>query len=48
MPHSKLPILYRAADVFVRTSLYENFGLGFIESMACSTPVVGSQCRHIA
>ena len=40
IPHNKLPLLYRAADVFVRTSKHENFGLGAIESMACATPVV--------
>jgi glycosyltransferase involved in cell wall biosynthesis len=38
IPHSKLPLLYRAADIFVRTSRYENFGLGVIEAMACGTP----------
>jgi glycosyltransferase involved in cell wall biosynthesis len=42
IPHSKLPLLYRAADIFVRTSRYENFGLGVIEVMACGTPVVVS------
>jgi len=40
--HEELPYLYRSADVFVRTSLYENFGLGFVEAMACGTPVVAS------
>jgi D-inositol-3-phosphate glycosyltransferase len=40
MPHHKLPLLYRASDVFVRTSKHENFGLAAIESMACATPVV--------
>ena len=40
IPHSKVPLLYRAADVFVRTSKHENFGLGAIEAMACGTPVV--------
>jgi glycosyltransferase involved in cell wall biosynthesis len=40
IPHNKLPLLYRASDVFVRTSKHENFGLAAIESMACATPVV--------
>jgi len=40
IPHSKLSLLYRAADVFVRTSKYENFGLGVVEAMACGIPVI--------
>jgi len=40
IPHSKLPLLYRAACVFVRTSKYENFGLGVIEAVACGVPVI--------
>jgi glycosyltransferase involved in cell wall biosynthesis len=40
IPHSKLPLLYRASDIFVRTSKYENFGLGVIEAMACGIPTV--------
>jgi glycosyltransferase involved in cell wall biosynthesis len=40
VPHSRLPLLYRVADVFVRTSKYENFGLGAVEAMACGVPVV--------
>jgi glycosyltransferase involved in cell wall biosynthesis len=40
IPHSKLPLLYRAANVFVRTSKYENFGLGVVEAMACGVPVI--------
>jgi glycosyltransferase involved in cell wall biosynthesis len=40
IPHSKLPLLYRAVDVFVRTSKYENFGLGVVEAMACGVPVI--------
>jgi len=40
--HSKLPYLYSAADVFVRTQRYENFGLAFVEAMACGTPVIAS------
>lgn len=33
---------YRAANVFVSTSLYEGFGLPALEAMACATPVVVS------
>jgi glycosyltransferase involved in cell wall biosynthesis len=40
IPHNKLPLLYRASDIFVRTSKYENFGLGVIEAMACGIPTV--------
>jgi len=40
--HSKLPYLYSAADVFVRTQRLETFGLAFIEAMACGTPVIAS------
>lgn len=40
--HHVLPLLYRAADCFAHTSLWENFGLVFIESMACGTPVVAA------
>ncbi len=40
IPHSKLPLLYRAADIFVRTSKYESFGLGAVEAMACGVPLV--------
>lgn len=37
-----LPILYNSAEVFVLPSLYEGFGMGIIEAMACGCPVVTS------
>jgi glycosyltransferase involved in cell wall biosynthesis len=37
-----LPILYRAADVFVYPSLFEGFGLPPVEAMACGCPVISS------
>lgn len=40
--HEKLPCFYNAADVCVIPSYYESFGLVALESMACGTPVVGT------
>jgi glycosyltransferase involved in cell wall biosynthesis len=37
-----LPVLYRAATLFIYPSLYEGFGLPALEAMACGTPVVAS------
>ncbi|MGH9869275.1 MAG: glycosyltransferase [Candidatus Polarisedimenticolia bacterium] len=38
---------YAAADVFVTTPWYEAFGVRPLESMACGTPVIGSQVGGI-
>jgi glycosyltransferase involved in cell wall biosynthesis len=42
-----LPAFYQLADVFAFPSLYEGFGLGPIEAMACGTPVVSSNSSSL-
>jgi phosphoheptose isomerase len=42
-----LRLYYSAADVFVTTPWYEPFGITPLESMACGTPVVGSNVGGI-
>lgn len=42
VPEEKLACLYKAAQAFVLPSLYEPFGMVFVESMAMETPVVGT------
>ena len=42
-----LPAFYQLAAVFAFPSLYEGFGLGPIEAMACGTPVVSSNSSSL-
>lgn len=42
-----LRIYYSAADVFITTPWYEPFGITPVESMACGTPVIGSNVGGI-
>lgn len=43
----ELKYYYSAADVFVTTPLYEPFGITPVESLACGTPVIGSNVGGI-
>ena len=38
---ARMPLLYRAADVFLHMSLLESFGNVFVEALASGLPVVG-------
>lgn len=42
LPDAEVDSLLRTADLFVAPSLYESFGLVFLEAMRAGTPVVGS------
>jgi len=39
--------LYNAADVLLSPSLYEGFGITFLEAMACGTPVITSNVTSL-
>jgi glycosyltransferase involved in cell wall biosynthesis len=40
LPHEKVPELLHSADLFVRPSIAEGFGMSFIEAMASGVPVI--------
>lgn len=42
VPHEQLPNWYRAMDVLVMPSRYENFSNAILEGLACGIPFVGS------
>ncbi|WP_207533197.1 glycosyltransferase family 4 protein [Desertivirga arenae] len=42
-----LKYFYAAADIFITTPWYEPFGITPLESMACGTPVIGSEVGGI-
>jgi 1,2-diacylglycerol 3-alpha-glucosyltransferase len=46
LPRSEMPDLYRAADVFVLTSLFETFGIVLIEAMASGVPILCHDTPH--
>jgi glycosyltransferase involved in cell wall biosynthesis len=43
----ELADLYRGAEAYLDPSLYEGFGYGVVEAMACGTPVVASKVTSI-
>ena len=48
VPDADLPALYNLARALAFVSHYEGFGLPILESMACGTPVVTSNCSAMA
>ncbi len=44
---AELKYYYSAADIFISTPWYEPFGITPLESMACGTPVIGSDVGGI-
>jgi glycosyltransferase involved in cell wall biosynthesis len=47
VPDGELVRLYRGASAFLETTLYEGFGYGVLEAMACNAPVVASAVTSI-
>ena len=47
IPHNDLPEHLHEADIFIRPSLSEGFGVSFVEAMAAGLPVVATQVGGI-
>jgi glycosyltransferase involved in cell wall biosynthesis len=40
VPHTRMPELYRCADVFLHTAIRESFGNAYVEALACGLAIV--------
>lgn len=47
IPHKILPKYYHLADIFVLPSLYESFGIVFLEAMASQLPIISTNTAAI-
>jgi glycosyltransferase involved in cell wall biosynthesis len=46
-PIKNLPELYAGADFFVFPSMYEGFGMGAVEAMACGVPAICARAASL-
>jgi glycosyltransferase involved in cell wall biosynthesis len=46
-PSKNLPELYAGADLVVYPSMYEGFGMGAVEAMACGVPVICARAASL-
>jgi 1,2-diacylglycerol 3-alpha-glucosyltransferase len=46
LPRSRMPDLYRAADMFVLVSLAETFGIVLVEALATGLPIICHDSEH--
>ncbi|HER27091.1 MAG TPA: glycosyltransferase [Rhodospirillales bacterium] len=47
-PHTDLPTIFAAADLYVWPAIKESFGLAFLEAQAAGLPVVGGKSGGVA
>lgn len=47
VPNTDLKALYERCELYIFPSLWEGFGLSLLEAMACSAPVICSNCSSL-